>query len=275
MISVCIITKNESENIRECLNRIEPYGFEIIVVDTGSTDDTKEMALRYTDKVFDFEWCDDFSAARNFSVSKATNDYILVIDSDEFITALDTDSLYRMIEENPECVGRIERTNSYWRGNEQVRVSERINRIFNKNRFYYKGRIHEQIVAFDRNEYFTYNAPLTIDHVGYDGELEFRKKKTQRNIELLEKDLAENREDPYILYQLGKSYYMQQDYEKSCAYFSKALETDLNPKLEYVIDMVETYGYALVNAGKPKDELLLENIYNELGKKAEFQGNID
>lgn len=65
-ISVCIIAKNEEARIEPCLQSIKPCGFEI-VVDTGSTDRTKEIAARYADKVLDFVWCDDFSAARNFS----------------------------------------------------------------------------------------------------------------------------------------------------------------------------------------------------------------
>ena len=72
-VSVCIIAKNEEKYIDECLKRLEPYGFEIVVTDTGSTDQTVEIAKKYTDKVFAFEWINDFSAARNFCVSHASN----------------------------------------------------------------------------------------------------------------------------------------------------------------------------------------------------------
>ena len=68
-VSVCIIAKNEEKYIEECLKRLIPYGFEIVVADTGSTDATKEIARRYADKVLEFEWTDDFSAARNFGIS--------------------------------------------------------------------------------------------------------------------------------------------------------------------------------------------------------------
>ena len=71
-ISVCIIAKNEEARIERCLQSIKPCGFEIVVVDTGSTDETKEIAARYADKVLDFTWCDDFSAARNFSLREAS-----------------------------------------------------------------------------------------------------------------------------------------------------------------------------------------------------------
>lgn len=76
---------------------------------------------------------------------------------------------------------------------------------------------------------------------------------------------------PYILYQLGKGYYMAGNYAEACVYFSCALSFDLNPKLEYVIDMVETYGYALINNGQASDTLFFESIQNEFGNTADFQ----
>ena len=303
MISVCIITKNQSKNIKECLKRLTPLDYEIIVVDTGSTDNTKDIALEYTDKVFDYKWCDDFSAARNFSIGKATQEYVLIIDSDEFLTEVNKTELENLIRNNSKYVGRICRTNVQWDGNEQVKITERINRLFPKELYHYTGRIHEQIVTNEiveiagknssgednknkyenknnnehnnnsegKKEYITYNLPILIDHIGYDGDIEFRKIKTHRNIELLNKDLQENGEDPYTLYQLGKSYYMQQDYTEACEYFARALSFDLNPKLEYMIDMVETYGYALINLKQFKEALQYENIYEEFGNRPEFK----
>jgi len=289
MISVCIITKNQSKNIRECLNHLIPLKYEIIVVDTGSTDDTKEIALEYTDKVFDYKWCDDFSAARNFSIGKATQDYVMIIDSDEFLIEFNKTELENLVKNNSKYVGRICRTNVQWDGNEQVKITERINRLFPKKLYHYAGRIHEQIVTNETvcisgeinvcenienkeyKEYLTYNLPIVIDHIGYDGDAEFRKKKTQRNIELLNRDLQENGEDPYTLYQFGKSYYMQQDYTDACKYFAIALSFDLNPKLEYVIDLVETYGYALINSKQFEQALQFENIYEEFGNSSEFK----
>lgn len=84
-ISLCMIVKNEEKILARCLDSLKDLMDEIIIIDTGSTDSTKEIAARYTDKIYDFEWVDDFSAARNFSFSKATKDYIYAADADEVL----------------------------------------------------------------------------------------------------------------------------------------------------------------------------------------------
>lgn len=84
-ISVCMIVKNEERFLARCLDCVKEFSDEIIIVDTGSTDRTKEIAARYTDHIYDFPWINDFSAARNFSFSKATKEYIYIADADEVI----------------------------------------------------------------------------------------------------------------------------------------------------------------------------------------------
>lgn len=84
-ISLCMIVKNEENILARCLDSLRGLMDEIIIVDTGSTDSTKEIARRYTDKVYDFSWCDDFAAARNFSFSKASMEYIYAPDADEVL----------------------------------------------------------------------------------------------------------------------------------------------------------------------------------------------
>lgn len=92
-LSLCMIVKNEHDTLSRCLDCIKDIADEIIIVDTGSTDDTKEIALKYTDKVYDFIWCYDFAKARNFSFSKATKDYIIWLDADDIILDEDREKL--------------------------------------------------------------------------------------------------------------------------------------------------------------------------------------
>ena len=132
---------------------------------------------------------------------------------------------------------------------------------------------------FGGGEYETYPLPLVIRHTGYDLAPEKREEKARRNIALLKRELAtllesgkaEEERLPYVLYQLGKGYYLAGEYRTACGYFARGLSYDLNPKLEYVIDMVETYGYALLNSGQAGEALFFENIYEEFGRSADFQ----
>lgn len=291
VLSVCIIAQNEEKNIERCLACLKPYGFEVIVVDTGSTDRTKEIALQYTDKIYNFEWCNNFAIARNFAISKASNPYVMIIDSDEFLEkpeAGEIEKLYQKLLSHPDETGRICIRNTFRRNNEKQENREWVSRIFPKDKFHYEGRIHEQITANDGEKYRTYQSPVVVEHTGYDLTQEERKEKAKRNftlliqeLERLEKEVQQKGEGneapkemeqiPYILYQLGKSCYMAEEYAEACEYFSKGLSFDLNPKLEYVIDMVETYGYALLNSGQTQTALLFESIYEEFGNSADFQ----
>lgn len=88
-ISLCMIVKNEQDVLSRCLLSAADLVDEIIIVDTGSTDATKEVAKNFTDKIYDFIWCDDFSKARNFSFSKATCDYVMWLDADDVILPRD------------------------------------------------------------------------------------------------------------------------------------------------------------------------------------------
>lgn len=272
MISVCIITKNECDNLDVCLSRLAPYGFELVVIDTGSTDDTKKIAAKYTSHIYDFEWCDDFAAARNFAISKASNDYILMIDTDEFITSLDLEKLKQLIRSHPDQVGRIHRKNYFVNDNKEMTSNEMIARFFPKSLYHYEGRIHEQVVYIDNTETAipTYEAPIYIDHVGYTGDLESHKAKSLRNIHILLAELDEKGEDPYILYQLGKSYYYMQDYPSAISYFNKALELPLDLKLEYVNNMIVLFGYSLLNLKLFQDAMMLEGVYDDFSRNADF-----
>lgn len=272
-ITLCMIVKNEELNLERCLASIASFVDEIVIVDTGSTDGTKEIALRYTKQIFDYTWNNDFSAARNFSISKATNEYILVLDSDEAVISINLEEVKQLIVNYPYKIGRLLRNNEYVRENNHYKYMERVNRLFSKNIYKYEGIIHEQLVYIADHQGTvddTINIPITVSHSGYEGDLDFIKQKTQRNINLLKIALASNPEDPYLQYQLGKSYYMQEDYLSACDYFGQALYYDLDPRLEYVQDMVESYGYSLMNSGQYERAVQLLNVYDEFAVTADF-----
>ncbi|HCW52196.1 MAG TPA: glycosyl transferase, partial [Clostridium sp.] len=269
MISICMIVKDEEENLEKSLKSIVRYGYEIIVVDTGSTDNSKKVALKYTKNVFDFVWCDDFSKARNFSISKSTNDFVLILDADEIVEEFNVDELERKIKNNKSKVGRIYRKNTYIRDNNNYTYCDYIMRLFNKKIYRYDGSIHEQVVSNFNSQIETYELPIRVTHNGYSDKEVKRKNKIHRNISMLKKSLKIQK-DPYVLYQLGKSYYMECDYLQSKIYFEQALLFDLNISLEYVQDLIETYGYTLINLCEYENSLKLLNLYDYFKKSADF-----
>ena len=98
-ISLCMIVKDEEKTIERCLDSIRDIVDEIIIVDTGSKDKTKQIVSQYTDKIYDFDWIEDFSKARNFSFSKATKDYILWLDADDVFLEEDREKLKKLKQE--------------------------------------------------------------------------------------------------------------------------------------------------------------------------------
>lgn len=103
-ISLCIITKNNESTIRNCLNSVKNLVSEIILADTGSADNTKNIAREFTDKIYDFKWNNNFSEAKNFALEKASKEWILVLDADEVISEKDFEKI-RNLTENNEYLG--------------------------------------------------------------------------------------------------------------------------------------------------------------------------
>lgn len=146
-LSLCMIVKNEEEILARCLESPKDLFDEIIIVDTGSTDKTKEVALKFTKKIYDFKWVDDFSVARNYSFSKATSEYIMWLDADDVIESEDLIKLKQlkhnlkdvdvvMLKYNISFDEQNKPTFSYYR--------ERI--IKNDKTFFWQDPIHEAIV---------------------------------------------------------------------------------------------------------------------------------
>lgn len=270
-ISVCIIAKNEEKRIEKCLASVKPYGFEIVVVDTGSTDRTKEIASRYADKVLDFVWCDDFAAARNFSLRAADNNWIFMLDCDEWIKDIDVEELNYFRKHLSDSVGTISRENLVTENGRLIlNNTDHTERFFNKKLYHYTGIIHEQLTPIRGTELPCLLLHTTIEHTGYDMTPEERIAKGKRNLSLLHKQLEQEPQNPYVYYQLGKGYEIIQDYQSACDYYSKGLYFDVDPSLAYVQAMVISYGNTLLMTGQASTALQFEQIYDEFATTADF-----
>lgn len=277
-ISVCIIAKNEESRIEQCLASVKPCGFEIVVVDTGSTDRTKEIAAQYADKVLDFAWCDDFSAARNFSLQEASNNWIFMMDCDETIKEIDVEELNYFRKHLSDKVGSVSRENLVTQnGALTLNNIDYTERFFNRKLYRYTGIIHEQLTPVRGHEIPALLLHTTLLHTGYDLTPKERETKYRRNFTLLEKQAQMDPENPYLYYQLGKSCEILEDYARACTYYDKGLEFDLDPELAYVQAMVVSYGNALLRTGQAETALGFEGVYDDFSSVTDFiylMGNI-
>lgn len=269
-ISVCIIAKNEEARIERLLTSLQPYHFEIVIVDTGSTDRTKELAAQYTNKIFDFVWCNDFSKARNFSLQMASNDWILMMDCDEWIESIDAEELDYFRKHLSQAAGSVIRRNLVGNPNHPSVSIDYTERFFSRKRYHYTRTIHEQLTPKYGKVLETYLLNFTICHDGYLMSETQRIAKAQRNISLLQGELQQTPDDPYILYQLGKGYEMLPDLPAACLYYEQALQQELDPSLAYTQALVIAYGEDLLAQGLAEKALALTTLYPAYATTADF-----
>lgn len=265
-----MIAKNEEQNIHKCLAPLKELGFELIVADTGSTDRTKSFVREYTDHLYDFKWCDDFSAARNFSISKASNDWILVIDFDEYLQSVDIPKLISCADTDSKGIGTITRINPCRLLSGQASVmTEQVARFFNRKYNQYRGIIHEQVFPIDDSAPAYFPVEASFYHHGYENESSLHEK-AERNLTLLLTALKEAPDDPYLLFQTGKCYQVLKDCHSACKYFDSGLSYDIDPSLTYVQEMVESYGYCLLETKEYEAALGLSNVYGLFSSQTDF-----
>lgn len=260
-ISVCIITKNEAANLSKCLESLKPYPFEIVVVDTGSTDNTKDVARNYTDRIYEFSWIDDFSAARNFAASCATHDLLFPIDSDEILNVFDWDELQAAVSAHPESVGHVKRLDRYETDDGMNCYDVMIERLYDRRYFQFRGAIHEALVPITDIPYTSYEAPVVIDHAGYLGSAGMLREKAERNLALLQKETAKDPDNPYFYFQIAQSYLLMRDHENACPYFQAAIERNPSPTADYTRMLVVNYGHCLLDLDRPGEAVQLLSYY--------------
>lgn len=143
-LSVCLIVKNEEATISRCLNCAAKFADEIIVVDTGSTDGTVEEAKKFTDGIYFFNWCDDFSAARNFAFDKADGDFVMWLDADDIVTDENCEKIKKLVEEGGFDMAYLQYAAGF-DGDNPTFVYYR-ERIFRRSKNYrFSGAVHEAV----------------------------------------------------------------------------------------------------------------------------------
>ena len=149
-ISLCMIVKNEEKNLSQLLPTIKEYVDEIIIVDTGSADNTKEIAKKHTNKIFDFEWTQDFSEARNFSISKATKEWILILDADERISEEDLKKI-KLLTQNKEVTAYKFEQRNYSNKPTPIKWKESVEDSYEESK-QFKGWQYRGIIRLFKND---------------------------------------------------------------------------------------------------------------------------
>lgn len=210
-LSVCVITKNESRFIEACLRSVQSIAAEIIIVDSGSTDDTLEIARRFNAHIFTIEWQNDYAYARNVAISKCSGGWILFLDADEYLE--NPDALYKRIQrtKNKRTGGFLmERTDIYRHKDNGLVIKYPVGmvRLFrNHLSFQYIGSVHEQI-----NTCITglgYQVEILensrIIHQVYMSDDAFLETKQLRYLALIEAELEKESSNYWMLYQKAKT----------------------------------------------------------------------
>ena len=214
-ISLCMIVRNEESVISRCLDTVKDIADEIIIVDTGSTDRTKEIISQYTDRIYDFPWIDDFAAARNYSFSKAKMEYILWLDADDVILEEDRKQFIQLKKSLDPSVDAV---NMHYAlafdqyGN--ATFSLRRNRLLRRCRhFKWIGAVHEYLEVGGK----ILQTDIAITHKGTHDE-------SDRNLRIYENRLAKGEEfGPRDLYYYANELLEHQQFDKAAEYYRKFL----------------------------------------------------
>ncbi|HEX6458470.1 MAG TPA: glycosyltransferase [Thermoleophilaceae bacterium] len=224
-ISLVMIVKDEEEMLPRSLEAIHDVVDEMIIVDTGSTDRTVEIAESYGAKVLHHEWTGDFAEARNVSLDAATGDWFIYLDADEVLVREDAPRLRELAGHVWREAIFLTETNFTGDVDDGTAVNHNALRMFrNRPEYRFEGRIHEQIAHQlpsgmpERIE----QPSVRIEHYGYLGAVRDAKEKSRRNIELLERQQAEGEMSPFLCFNLGSEYAAAGDAEAALEQFQKA-----------------------------------------------------
>jgi glycosyltransferase involved in cell wall biosynthesis len=224
-LSLCMIVKDEEEMLEQCLASAADHVDEIVIVDTGSTDRTIEIAESFGAKVLHHEWTGDFSEARNVSFDAASGDWLMYLDADEVLVDGDGARLRELTGQVwREAMFLIE-INHTGDVEDGMAVTHEALRVFrNRPEYRFEGRIHEQI-AYALPSYLPERlavAQIRMEHYGYLGAVRDAKGKSQRNIELLERQRAEGVDTPFLDFNLGSEYAAAGESTKALGHFERA-----------------------------------------------------
>lgn len=264
-LSLCMIARDEEDKIGACLRSIAPYVDEMIVVDTGSTDRTREAARECGARVFDLPWPDSFAEARNRSLELARGRWIFWMDADDVIAPECGERLRDLIRVHPDGAAfQVGVRIPPGPGESTSSLVDHVKLFPHQPELRFEHRIHEQILpALRRAGMPVHPTGLTVTHAHYDRSPEGQAKKRRRDFRLLEMDLADRPEHPFTLFNLGMTHlYAAKEYEVAAQYLRRSLNAS-DPH-----DSIVRKAYALLTSARIGQEEWEEALReNEEGRR--------
>lgn len=242
-LSLVMIVKNEEKVLSRCLNSIKDHVDEIVIVDTGSTDATVEIAQSFGASIFHFEWINDFSAARNYALERATGDWVLVLDADHYVSDFDVATIRNFMNRGTNSIGRVKIIDKFLDNGKESYAQSFSKKLF-PSHIRYTGLIHEQVDS----KLPTVVIPLTLQHDGY-----MEGPKTGRNLPLLETMILKNPDSAYYYFQAAREFRGMNDYKK-CRYYLKQAFHRVKMTEPYACNVIVDYLYAIMADGTDLEE---------------------
>lgn len=226
-VSLCAIVCNEAETLPRCLDSVRDFVDEMVVVDTGSTDDTPEIARDRGAEVFTFDWCDDFAAARNASLSYASGDWILVLDADEAFTPAIAPHLIDVMQRDDSLAINVLRqeigaaqspyslVSRLFRSHPDIQFSRPFHELIDDSvAALVEREPHWNVISLDT---------VAIAHYGYEANAIASRQKLDRARRAMESHLAKASDDAYLCSKLGGLYVQSGEYDRAVALLHKGL----------------------------------------------------
>ena len=257
-IGLVMIVKNEERCLDKCLSRASKLVDQIYITDTGSTDQTIEIAKKYNAHISHFTWCNDFAAARNYALAQSDCDWNLILDADEYLISGEKEDLQNFMKKGTHT-GSILRHDHYLEESGEQSISKTYTIRFVPRGTQYRGSIHEQIVSPLPDS----TLPLIFDHDGY-----LQEGKGQRNLTILLEQLKFSPRDPYLLYQTAHTLRLLKKYKEADSYFDQFCQLLPLSLCPYQINGIISWIYTLKELCAW--EKGLEIIHNEEQRLANY-----
>lgn len=284
-LSLAMIVKNEEKNLARCLSSVQDLADEIIIVDTGSTDKTKEIAAQFTDKIFDFTWVDDFAAARNEALKHAAGDWILILDADEIIAQEDHATIqeainnwditgYRILTRNYTNATSMSNwrpsspSDSYAKSYKGWFPSLKVRLFQRKENIQFEGRIHEMVdFSIAGQGKMLKVLPILVHHYG---EKDQDSQKVQRYMKLSQQKVQENPQDAKAYFELGVLHKEAGQYADAEKAFMESIHQD---EIQDKIRLLPRLNLAIVQQKQQKYAAAIENYQKVLEKAVNNSNN--